>query len=527
MRPATPYVAEFTRDVPKAKVLTVAAIMAPDATPPAEGEVRADARIAVGRGAAPRGDGAARRRRRRGAAGRHAHPRRRRRRDARGVRVATARHPFGLRTPPPPLIPAQAGIQLSTDACAESRSAGFCSPFARRRPFKSWVPACAGMSGGGDRVDGEGARMTVAASIAPGASHADGRTVAIRIAWAVVIAVTAILFVAGGEIAPWAVVYPKGLEVPAAKWISAGMNWLVDDATFGLFTFTELTRAISAVVEVPYTVALSVLSTGFLRGEGSNAVQLLPPLSWIAVIAIVDADRPPCRRPAARHPRRPLLPLPRRLRPVAERDADARLDPGGGAGRRRRRPAPRPRRLPLAGLRAGDAPGPRPDADGADLRLSGADPLPLRLRAGRLDRRHHHLRHAADGAGHHPRAAGRARRGQGPRPDDRLHAAADDLEGDGAVGPARADGRRQPGDHAVAQHGDHRLDDRRRRPRLRRARRAPPARHRRRHRSRGSRSSCSPSPSTGFPRPLPRTARCGRGPRRHGRGSRSTAGTPT
>ena len=128
--------------------------------------------------------------------------------------------------------------------------------------------------------------MTVAASVAPGASHADGRTTAIRIAWAVVIAVTAILWYGGKDLAPWAVVYPRGLEIPAAKWISAGMNWLVEDATFGIFTFMDLTRAVSAVVEVPYTVALSLLSTGFMRGEGSNAVQILPPLSWVAVIAI-------------------------------------------------------------------------------------------------------------------------------------------------------------------------------------------------------------------------------------------------
>jgi glycine betaine/proline transport system ATP-binding protein len=47
MRPATDYVAEFTRDVPKAKVLTVAAIMDADSTQPAEGEVRADTRIAA------------------------------------------------------------------------------------------------------------------------------------------------------------------------------------------------------------------------------------------------------------------------------------------------------------------------------------------------------------------------------------------------------------------------------------------------------------------------------------------------
>jgi glycine betaine/proline transport system ATP-binding protein len=46
MRPATPYVAEFTRDVPKAKVMTVAAIMTPDTAVASEGEVRAVARIA-------------------------------------------------------------------------------------------------------------------------------------------------------------------------------------------------------------------------------------------------------------------------------------------------------------------------------------------------------------------------------------------------------------------------------------------------------------------------------------------------
>ena len=47
MRPATPYVAEFTRDVPKAKVLTVAAVMAPEVAGPADGTVRADVRIAA------------------------------------------------------------------------------------------------------------------------------------------------------------------------------------------------------------------------------------------------------------------------------------------------------------------------------------------------------------------------------------------------------------------------------------------------------------------------------------------------
>ncbi len=129
--------------------------------------------------------------------------------------------------------------------------------------------------------------MAVTGSMTVGV-HAtvDYRTIAIRIAWAIVIAATVVLWVGGGDIAPWAVSYPRGWEMPAATWISAGMTWLVEDATFGLFTFMDLTRAVSAAVEVPYTVALSLLSTGFMRGEGSNAVQMLPPLSWVAVIAI-------------------------------------------------------------------------------------------------------------------------------------------------------------------------------------------------------------------------------------------------
>ncbi len=47
MRPATDYVAEFTRDVPKAKVLTVAAVMTTDANGASAGEVRADEKVAA------------------------------------------------------------------------------------------------------------------------------------------------------------------------------------------------------------------------------------------------------------------------------------------------------------------------------------------------------------------------------------------------------------------------------------------------------------------------------------------------
>ncbi|WP_422732926.1 ABC transporter permease [Microbaculum marinum] len=89
--------------------------------------------------------------------------------------------------------------------------------------------------------------------------------------------------------ADWAYEWPRAWQVPLAAWISAFMDWLVEDATFGLFTFLQLTRFVSWLLEIPLTIATSLLSTGFLKGQGSAAVQVLPPLSWIAVIAVVVA----------------------------------------------------------------------------------------------------------------------------------------------------------------------------------------------------------------------------------------------
>ena len=53
------------------------------------------------------------------------------------------------------------------------------------------------------------------------------------------------------------------MSLPLAKWISTAMKWLIDEASFGLFSFTDLTRFVSAVLDVPYTLASSLLSTAF------------------------------------------------------------------------------------------------------------------------------------------------------------------------------------------------------------------------------------------------------------------------
>ena len=69
--------------------------------------------------------------------------------------------------------------------------------------------------------------------------------------------------------------------------ISRFTKWLVNDATFGLFTFTEFTRGIAFLIDKPYSWTLALLSNGFVRGVGRRAEVILSPLSWIAVIVIV------------------------------------------------------------------------------------------------------------------------------------------------------------------------------------------------------------------------------------------------
>jgi glycine betaine/proline transport system permease protein len=86
----------------------------------------------------------------------------------------------------------------------------------------------------------------------------------------------------------WMIDYPKPAQLPAMRWIGDFMKWLVNDATFGLFTFVDMTRFFANVIEAPYWVASSALATGFMTTAGSAGVQIVPPVSWIALISVLS-----------------------------------------------------------------------------------------------------------------------------------------------------------------------------------------------------------------------------------------------
>jgi glycine betaine/proline transport system permease protein len=115
-----------------------------------------------------------------------------------------------------------------------------------------------------------------------------------RLFWLGLFAATWVVSTYGRDVARaldarWMVKYPAAWRLPLKAEISSAMKWLVEDASFGLFTFREMTRGIAAVIEVPYDFSRSALIEGFERGQGSNAVEIAPSLSWIAIVVAVVA----------------------------------------------------------------------------------------------------------------------------------------------------------------------------------------------------------------------------------------------
>ena len=105
-----------------------------------------------------------------------------------------------------------------------------------------------------------------------------------RLLWIAVFAVTSLMMYLGKAEIKWAFKVPREIRLNLKKHISDFMDWLVNSADLGLFTFYELTRGLSWLLQLPLDFATGILATGLMSGEGSSAIQLTPPLSWAAVI---------------------------------------------------------------------------------------------------------------------------------------------------------------------------------------------------------------------------------------------------
>ena len=87
----------------------------------------------------------------------------------------------------------------------------------------------------------------------------------------------------------WAIKYPKQFIFPLKIYISSFVKWLMNEAHFVIFSFKDLTRSISWIIEQPYQFILSLFAKGFYKGQGQEAQLILPPLSWIAVTTIITS----------------------------------------------------------------------------------------------------------------------------------------------------------------------------------------------------------------------------------------------
>ncbi len=108
-----------------------------------------------------------------------------------------------------------------------------------------------------------------------------------RASWALVwiAAIVAVLLLRQfGPRDSWAVTYPDAWIVPLDSWISDFIDWLTNDLSFGLFTFQNLTRAFSWLLDQPLQAALGLLAHGFQFSSDSSAPPVVPPISWLALI---------------------------------------------------------------------------------------------------------------------------------------------------------------------------------------------------------------------------------------------------
>ena len=125
--------------------------------------------------------------------------------------------------------------------------------------------------------------MSLAVAGAPGGSLGGRWTMV----WICALVLAMALY-AADDAMPWSAKYPRGWVLPLRFWISDFMKWLINDASFGLFTFKQMTRSVAWLLAWPLEAAEGLLAAGFklVFGADEDVVFQLPRLSWVAVVAV-------------------------------------------------------------------------------------------------------------------------------------------------------------------------------------------------------------------------------------------------
>jgi glycine betaine/proline transport system permease protein len=81
----------------------------------------------------------------------------------------------------------------------------------------------------------------------------------------------------------WLSSYPEAFVLPFVEVLDRALVWFAREATVAGVPVQELTRGLAEIVDRPIAWMVTVLAEGIEGGRGLNRVQVVPPLSWLAL----------------------------------------------------------------------------------------------------------------------------------------------------------------------------------------------------------------------------------------------------
>ncbi len=104
--------------------------------------------------------------------------------------------------------------------------------------------------------------------------------------WAALLVSLLFMALDSAHLPEWAIEYPRAWTPDIQSVIASAMYWLVDDAAIGPVAFSDFTRGIASLLEMPMRLLEGLLATGFTSGSGTRAHLVFPPIPWFAVLGL-------------------------------------------------------------------------------------------------------------------------------------------------------------------------------------------------------------------------------------------------